>query len=161
VDRISKHISFQEGCYSSTALRKGIVNSPSEEVIDRMIAVASCLFEPLRAGLGNKPIMISSFFRCPELNAAIGGAKYSQHMYGTAIDLVAIESTGLTNLIIFEYIRTHLCFDKLILEHPDKYGNPSWVHVSFTSAKRNRGEIYEAYSEGGRTVYELLDKYIT
>lgn len=161
MERISKNISFQEAIYSSTALRKGIVNSPSEEVVDRMISVARFLFEPLRAGLGNKPIMVSSFYRCAELNAAIGGAKHSQHMYGTAIDLVAIESTGLTNLMIFEYIKTHLCFDKLILEHPDIYGNPSWVHVSFTSAKRNRGEIYEAYSSGGRTVYELLDKYIT
>ena len=70
---ISKHISYKEGVRSNTATRRGIDNTPNNEQLDNMELVAEEVFEPLRAYVGG-PIKINSFFRCPELNKAIGGS---------------------------------------------------------------------------------------
>ena len=64
---ISKHISDREGVYSTTAIRRGIDNTPSEEHLDNMKLLAEKIFEPLRKWVGG-PIRINSFYRGPELN---------------------------------------------------------------------------------------------
>ena len=83
---ISKHISYKEGAYSNTATRKGIDNTPNDEQLENMKLVADKVFEPLRKWVSG-PIKINSFFRCPELNKAIGGSSKSQHCKGQAIDI--------------------------------------------------------------------------
>ena len=83
---ISKHISYKEGVHSNTALRRGIENIPNEEQLANMKLIAEKIFEPLRSYVGG-PIKINSFFRCPELNTAIGGSKTSQHCKGQAMDI--------------------------------------------------------------------------
>ena len=64
---ISKHISYREGVYSTTATRKGIDNTPNDEQLNNMELIAENIFEPLRQYVGG-PIKVNSFFRCPELN---------------------------------------------------------------------------------------------
>ena len=71
---ISKHVSYKEGVYSNTAIRRGIDNDPNEEQLENMKLIANEVFEPLRVWVGG-PIKINSFFRSPELNTAIGGSK--------------------------------------------------------------------------------------
>ena len=83
---ISKHISYKEGVYSNTAIRKGIDNTPNDEQLKNMELIAEKVFEPLREWVGG-PIKINSFFRSPELNTAIGGSSKSQHCKGQAIDI--------------------------------------------------------------------------
>ena len=83
---ISEHISYKEGVRSNTATRRGIDNTPNNEQLDNMELVAEEVFEPLRAYV-NGPIKINSFFRCPELNKAIGGSSKSQHCKGQAMDI--------------------------------------------------------------------------
>ena len=83
---ISKHISYKEGVYSNTATRRGIENTPNDDQLNNMVKVAEEIFEPLRVYVGG-PIKVNSFFRCLELNTAIGGSRTSQHMKGQAIDL--------------------------------------------------------------------------
>jgi zinc D-Ala-D-Ala carboxypeptidase len=78
---ISKHVSYEEGVRSNTALRLGIENTPRAEQLEKMSVVANEVFEPLREWVGG-PIKINSFFRCYKLNKAIGGSKTSQHMSG-------------------------------------------------------------------------------
>ena len=78
---ISKHISYKEGVYSITATRKGIDNTPTDDHLHFMEIIAEEVFEPLRAWVGG-PIKINSFYRCPELNTAIGGSATSQHCKG-------------------------------------------------------------------------------
>ena len=152
MSNISKHITYKEATFSITAIRKGYDNTPSEAVISRMKAVAGFLFEPLRTGLGGHKIRVSSFYRSPKVNKAVGGAKYSSHMYGNAIDLVAYEDTPITNAQIFYYTLHHLCFDQLIWEHGDK-DEPAWVHISFKSDSKNRNEVLRAFSKNGKTHY--------
>jgi hypothetical protein len=152
-ERISRHINYKEATRSDTALRLGIDNTPSEVVLDRMVCTANCIFEPLRKGLGNHPIRVTSFYRSAALNKAIGGAKYSSHMYGRAIDLKAIEGTPVSNRDIFFFILKHLCFNRLIWEYGDDE-NPDWVHVDFTSKRRNRNIALVASRKNNRTVYK-------
>ena len=153
MERISQHITMLEATKSQTATRKGIINIPTDEDIKRMKLVADTCFEPLRVYFG-VPIGISSFFRCEELNTAIGGSKTSQHRFGEAIDIDADMYGGITNKDIFDYLRYNVVFDQLIFEFRKPDGNPSWVHVSYTERSKNRGQVLEAYSENGRTKYK-------
>ncbi len=83
---ISEHITYSESIKSSTAIRKGIENVPTEYQMQNMSQVADKVFEPLREWVGG-PIKVTSFFRCEELNKAIGGSSRSQHCEGRAIDV--------------------------------------------------------------------------
>jgi len=149
---ISNHITYKEATKSITAIRLGIINEPDDDQLLNMIEVAEKVFEPLRSGLGGDAIYISSFFRCPVLNASIGGASTSQHCKGEAMDL---DNDGKfpTNKLLFRYIRDNLTFDQLINEHPDEEGEPEWVHVSYKRTGHNRGEVLESYRDDGKTKY--------
>jgi hypothetical protein len=67
MEKISKHISYKEGVYSTTALRRNIANNPNEEQLSNMKLIAEKIFEPLRAWVGG-PIKINSFFRGADHN---------------------------------------------------------------------------------------------
>ena len=148
---ISKHISYKEGVYSITATRKGIDNTPNDEQLLNMVTIAEEVFEPLRSYVGG-PIKINSFFRCPELNTAIGGSSKSQHCKGQAID---IDDTfgRMTNAEMYHWIKEYLEFDQMIWEFGDDE-NPNWVHISWVSHRPNRKKLTIAYKENGRTKYK-------
>ena len=150
---ISKHISYREGVYSTTATRLGIDNTPNDEQLDNMELVAEEVFEPLRAYVGG-PIKINSFFRCPELNKAIGGSSKSQHCKGQAVD---IDDTfgRCTNAEMYHFIKEHLDFDQMIWEFGDD-DNPDWVHVSYVSKEKNRNRCLKAYRKDGKTKYIVI-----
>jgi hypothetical protein len=152
--KISKHISYKEATFSQTATRKDIDNTPNEEVLCRMQAVAENIFEPLRAHVGG-PIKINSFYRSINLNVAIGGAKSSQHTRGEAID---IDDTfgHMSNKEMFEFIKDELDFDQLIWEFGDD-NNPAWIHVSYVSSKNNRRRILKAEKQQGSTIYSIMN----
>jgi len=154
---ISEHLSYREAVYSDTALRLGIDNYPTEAQLESMEDWALHIFEPLRKGLGDRPINISSMFRSLSLNKVIGGAETSQHMEGEAADLDNDNrEEGPTNAEIFHYIRGYLIFDQLIWEYGDDE-NPAWVHVSYNAGK-NRNEVLRCRRINGRTKYELYDR---
>jgi hypothetical protein len=150
---ISKHISYKEGVYSRTAMRRGIKNNPNAEQMENMVAIAEEVFEPLRVWVGG-PIKINSFFRSPELNKAIGGSAKSQHCYGQAID---IDDTfgKMSNANMYEFIKENLDFDQMIWEFGDD-DNPDWVHVSYVSPEENRQRCLKAYKEKGKTKYAII-----
>ena len=85
MERISEHISFKEATKSNTALRLNLDNTPNDYQITNMVGLALNIFEPLRKFVGG-PIKINSFFRCEQLNRAIGGSSRSQHCEGRAIE---------------------------------------------------------------------------
>ena len=150
---ISKHNSYREGTHSNTAIRRGINNTPNNEQLENMELIADNIFEPLRAYIGG-PIKINSFFRCPELNTAIGGSSKSQHCNGQAID---IDDTfhKASNAEMYHYIKEHLDFDQIIWEFGDD-DNPDWVHVSYVSPEDNRNRCLKAYKNNGRTKYKII-----
>lgn len=139
MNRISKHISLAEATKSQTAIRLGIDNTPGEVELEAMKLVSVACFEPIREHFG-VALKVSSFFRCVALNTAIGGSKTSQHCKGEAIDIDADGNEKVTNKQIFEWAKANLKFDQLINEYPDKEGNPSWVHISF-SKHGNRNQV--------------------
>ena len=150
---ISKHISYKEGVYSITATRRGIDNTPNDEQLDNMELVAEEVFEPLRVYVDG-PIKINSFFRCEELNKAIGGSSKSQHCKGQAIDLDDTFGRA-TNAEMYYFIKDKLDFDQLIWEFGDD-DNPDWVHVSYVSEEDNRNRCLKAYRENGKTRYMVI-----
>tara|TARA_B100000927_G_scaffold291661_1_gene295314 strand:- start:179 stop:640 length:462 start_codon:yes stop_codon:yes gene_type:complete len=153
MEKISKHISFKEGIKSNTATRLGINNTPDDYQVSNMVNIAINLFEPLREFVGG-PIKINSFFRCEDLNRAIGGSSRSQHCEGRAIDLD--DTFGhKTNAEMFRYIKDNLDFDQLIWEFGDD-NNPDWVHVSFISFDENRKRSLKAERINGKTTYRVI-----
>ena len=130
---ISKHITLQEATESATALRMGIKNVPNEVELDAMKYVAENLFEPIREWY-DKPIIVSSFYRCLALNKAVNGSKTSGHVLGNSIDISA--GSKAENKKIFEFIKTSgLDYDQVINEY-----NFTWIHISLKKSG-NRKQI--------------------
>ena len=148
--KISKHISYKEATRSATALRLGIENVPNEYQLQNMEMVAKHVFEPLREAV-DAPIKINSFFRCEELNKAIGGSTKSQHCQGRAIDIDDVYG-NVSNAFMYYYIKDNLDFDQLIWEFGTDH-NPDWVHVSYVDADSNRKRCLKAIRENGKTKY--------
>ena len=150
---ISKHISYKEGVYSITAIRKGIDNEPNEEQLSNMKLVAEKIFEPVRTHF-KIPIKVNSFFRSPDLNKAIGGSTKSQHCKGQAMDID--DTFGYkTNAQMYDFIKHNLDFDQMIWEFGDD-DNPNWVHVSYVSPDKNRNICLKAYKQNGKTKYMVI-----
>lgn len=115
---------------SATAEARGIDNTPTTEAAVRLTTLVTHVLDPLREIYG-RPITVNSGYRCPQLNAAVGGAKTSQHMRGEAADITA--GSKEENKKLFELIRKNLPFDQLLNE-----SDYSWVHVSYVSPEKNR-----------------------
>ena len=145
-NNISQHITFAEATKSATGSRLGINNVPPPEIIETMKITAENVFEPLREKCG--PIRISSFYRSPELNRAVGGAKVSQHCKGEAIDISGI---NVTNAELFRVACELDQFDQIIWEF-GTLTEPDWVHISFKKG-HNRKQILRATKIGKRTTY--------
>jgi hypothetical protein len=118
-------------------------------VIDNLQALVDNVLQPLRDALG-KPINISSGYRSPDVNKAIGGSATSDHTRGQAAD---IEVAGMSNKDLAEHIRDNLKFTQLILEFPSR-NDPSagWVHVAY-DPKDLKCQVLTATRVNGRTVY--------
>lgn len=150
--KLSEHLSLAEVVRSETAKRRGISNMPTAAHIANLKLLAEKVFEPLRNHFG-VPIYISSGYRSEALNKAIGGSKTSQHCSGEALDIDMDGSTnGVTNKMIFDYIKDHLQVDQLIWEFGTD-SNPDWVHVSYESTGRQRKQILKAVKTKKGTSY--------
>ncbi len=148
--KISANLTLKEVSKSLTATRRGIDNEPQGEHLTALINLANNVFQPIREHFA-KPIFVSSGYRSPELNKAIGGSKTSQHCKGEAIDIDNDAREYPTNADIFWYVYDHLDFDQMIWEFGDDK-SPSWVHVSYKS-EGNRKQVLRASKSKGRTVY--------
>jgi zinc D-Ala-D-Ala carboxypeptidase len=85
---LSANFALEEFTESQTAARKGIDNTPDAATLKNLKALADAL-EVVREKLGNLPMRISSGYRSPALNKAVGGSKNSSHMSGLAVDFTA------------------------------------------------------------------------
>ncbi len=100
-----------------------IPNNPTELEKANLIELIENVLDPLRELYG-KPIKVNSGYRSKLVNAAVGGAKNSDHLYGFAADITAGNKTE--NKKLFKLIRDNFMFRQLINEY-----NYSWVHVSY------------------------------
>ena len=152
--KLSKNLSLKEATKSNTATRLGIKNEPEQWEIDNLRAIAENIFQPVRDQFG-VPIGVSSGYRCKELNKAIGGSKYSQHMIGEALDIDADIYGKVTNAEIFNYIKNNLEWDQMIWEFGDDE-EPNWVHVSYKEAGTNRKQLRRAYRDEKGVYYKNI-----
>lgn len=130
-----KYFTIYELTASSVAKRKGIDNTPNGMQKANLTALVANILDPLREAYG-KPIIVTSGFRCPKLNKAVGGKAKSQHMTGEAADIRTVSDDPADNKKLFDLIvKLGLPFDQLI----DEYGY-NWIHVSF-SPGRNRRQV--------------------
>jgi hypothetical protein len=151
--KLSEHLNLSEVTKSDTAKRLGIDNNPTPEHLANLKLIAENIFEPIRKHFG-KPIFLSSGYRSKALNSAVpGSSSTSQHCSGEALDLDQDgKQTGVTNKMVFDYIKNNLNFDQLIWEFGTD-SNPDWVHVSWESTGKQRKMILKATRVNGKPVY--------
>ena len=122
----------------------GIDNSPTSDAIQCIDDLVANVLDKLRSEWG-RPIIVTSGYRCKELNAAVGGARYSQHLKGQAADIVSDD---------FEAFRRFVrrwCkdneFDQCIFEHKSRRGvdgrnvvsgDSEWIHISYVEGRNRR-----------------------
>lgn len=125
-----KYFTLKELCSSGTARVKRIDNTPNAEQVENLTALVENVLDPLRERFG-RPVIVSSGFRSKDLNAAVGGARNSQHLNGEAADIYSGTREG--NRELYELIVKHLPYDQVINER-----DFSWVHVSYKKDGNNR-----------------------
>ena len=141
--KLTQHFSLAEVIRSATAQKLGIDNSldtsakADQTIVRNLKALSENILEPLR-NYACQPIVISSGYRCPALNKAVGGSKMSQHLTGEACD-IHIPSISQGRLWL-EWIMDNTSFDQLIWER--NKGGTHWIHVSYKAdPTKNRHQV--------------------
>ena len=132
--QLSPHVKLSEFTKSSTASARGIDNTPNAEQIANLKRLCQEVLEPLRQHF-RVPIVIGSGYRCPKLNAAVGGVKNSNHQTGCAADLHFPNNE--TGREWFRWLMDNTHFDELIWETSDR--KRYWIHIALRpSGNRQR-----------------------
>ena len=151
--KLTANFSLDELIKSQVAERKGINNNPSPVQIENLKALAVNILQPIRSQF-DKPLIISSGFRCAQLCLEIGSSIHSQH---TALGKAAaadFEIPGVDNKELATWIKENLIFDQLILEYY-KEGDPmsGWVHCSYSSDLNRKQPLIAYRNDNGKTQY--------
>ena len=135
--QLSKHFRLEEFEKSQTAQRLGIKNKAGSGEIKNLTDVCYGVLEKVRVKY-DKPVIVTSGYRSPELCEAIGSKSTSQHTKGEAVDFEVI---GVANIQVAYFIEANCDFDQLILEYycPDD-DQKGWVHCSFVEGS-NRKQV--------------------
>ena len=130
----TQYFKSSEIIYSYKAEQLEIDNTPTDDVVIANLNYTLQRLNTIREMYGH-PIIISSGYRCEELNKAVGGVKDSKHKTGLAVDLKFDEE-------LFEFLKDNCSFDKLILEQNSK---TKWLHIQFRldKTKERRLIFYE------------------
>lgn len=127
--QLTEHFTLEELVNSVTAKNKGINNTPDDIVKSNLEALAITVLEPLRIEF-KEPIKVSSGYRCPKLNASIGGVKNSQHLLGQAADITTLSDTPESNQRLFDVAVRLIKIGKIdVGQCIDEY-HYSWIHIS-------------------------------
>lgn len=140
--RLSPHFDLSEFTRSNTALLLKIDNVPNLQEIENLTNLCINVLEPARM-ITNAQIYITSGFRSPTLNHAVGGVPSSQHCKGLAADLRVYTQFYTDNLVS---ALKETDFDQLIFE---KSGARKWIHVSWSPNPRH--QIINQWNDDTRT----------
>jgi hypothetical protein len=127
--RLSGYYTLARLAHSDTARERGLDNIPPADAIENLRRVARGL-DRVRRLLGH-PLEISSGYRCPDLNAAVGGVPNSQHAQGLAVDFTC-PGFGPPLAVARAIRESAIVFDQCIYEFAE------WVHLSFSATPRRR-----------------------
>lgn len=135
---------------SSFAIKSKIDNSLNPAALSSNVEyLYNKVLLPLQEYFGTN-LNITSWYRCPKLNNAVGGSGSSFHVYAAAID-IDMDGTSIKNEFIFNYIKEHLPFTELINEY-----DFSWVHVALIKGRDNEKVIKKIYNKGAKKVTEII-----
>jgi len=132
--QLSTYFTWREAVFSETAARLGIDNTPPAHIQENIRAAAVRL-DRVRELLA-VPMIVSSWYRCPPVNRAVGSSSTSDHLTGWAIDFAAPRYGSPRQ--VFAYLKPamrDLLIDQLILEFPDS-PTGGWVHISLRPGPR-------------------------
>lgn len=118
---------------SDVASKNGINNTPNPSSLDNLFDLIVYCLQPVRNAI-DKPMIITSGYRCTKLNKLVGGVKNSHHLIGCAADFIVagLNPSEIINIILKSDIR----FNQLINEY-DK-----WVHISYIKDKNKNQVIF-------------------
>ena len=134
-EHLSPHFTEGEFFRSGTAIRLGIDNNPdahpgegisTAEVVENLRALCTEVLEPLRRRVGR--VIVTSGYRCQELNKAVGGVWNSQHLKGEAADIFVPDTA--TAMRYGHILERHSAVQQLLLE-PMGIQQKRWIHVGF------------------------------
>ncbi|MDQ2150055.1 D-Ala-D-Ala carboxypeptidase family metallohydrolase [Alcaligenaceae bacterium C4P045] len=131
--RLSPNFTLAEFTRSDTASKAGVDNSPDEEHLRNLQRLAATL-ERVRTLLGDRPLLISSGYRSPALNALVGGSRTSDHSNGLAADFTCPKFGDVAE-VCRAIVASDIPFDQIIFEQ----GAAPWVHLGVGT--RNRREV--------------------
>ena len=133
--RLSENFTLEEFLSSTTADRLGIVNIlvPGIDVyeINNLQLLCSCTLQPIRRFL-DEAVIITSGYRCPLLNDAVGGVDNSDHVEGMAADFTFSSfDKRWFEVVVLLVSSPHIPFDQLIIYD-------TFFHVSLSPRKRRQ-----------------------
>jgi hypothetical protein len=135
---LTQNFTLEEMEFSKIAIERGIKNKANDDIIFNLKLMCENLLENIRENIGCS-IKISSGYRCPELNKAVGGRENSKHTKGQAVDIYVDKFSPIE---IFNYIKNNkniFDYDQLIFE---KTKNKKWIHISYVSKEKNRKQDF-------------------
>lgn len=136
-----EYFTLQELVASNKAKELGIDNTPSFEDVERLDILVEVFLDPLRKAWG-KPIIVTSGYRCPKLNKAVGGSDTSVHKIGFAADMQTSGSFEEFRDFVVSWVKkNNIEFDQLLLETNKKTGD-RWLHIGlYSNDGRQRRQI--------------------
>lgn len=141
---LTEHFTLEELTISQEAARRGISNEPSAEQIGNLRGLCVYVLEPLRVALG-RPVIVSSGYRSPAVNALVGGSATSEHMKGLAADITV---PGMTPVeVCRKIVELKLPCRQIISE----LGR--WTHVSLSKTPEVKPEVLTAKLVAGKVQY--------
>jgi zinc D-Ala-D-Ala carboxypeptidase len=132
--KLTTNFTLEEFLVSDTAAREGIDEqfNPPPEIVANLTKLANTL-EVVRALLGSVPIIVSSGYRCPRLNAAVKGSSVtSSHLDGLAADFTAPKFGDPLAVCRKIAASTHLDYDQVIYEYA------RWCHLGVGAQMRKQ-----------------------
>lgn len=134
--QLSTNFSLSEFTASEMAARHGIDNTPPDDLLPTLQRTAEGL-ERVRALLGDKPITITSGYRCPKVNILVGSKPSSQHLLGEAADFKC-PAFGTPAQIMRRIVNSNIPYDQVIIEYSQ------WVHISFSDRARRMALVIDS-----------------
>lgn len=134
--KLSKNFTLEELTRSATAQRQGIDNTPTDTARAQLSRLAQEVLQPLRDMVG-VPLTITSGYRSPRLNKAVGGAATSQHLAGEAADIKCKDNRMLFAAAMELMLKGTIKVGQLIDER-----NYAWLHISLPTASHHNEVLH-------------------
>lgn len=146
--KLSENFTLAELTKSASATRLDLDNTPSPQILENLQVLVENILQPVRNQFG--PVVVTSGYRSPEVNKAVGGSGNSDHCKGRAADFKVLRKD---NRELALWVAENMHFTQLILEFY-KPGVPEsgWVHCSYDPSNLKR-QVLTAKKFNGKTVY--------